>query len=127
LVLHVFPTRRSSDLDDYGAVKDKITVAGRLDDVINTGGIKVSAATIQQVLQRWVPQAFVTGLPDGEWGQRVCAVVTGSTPQEVLADAIRSELGPPSVAKTWLRVDALPMLDNGKAERVTLIKRLTKE
>ena len=113
--------------DDYGAVTDKVTVTGRLDDVINTGGIKVSAATIQQVLQRWVPQAFVTGVPDGEWGQRVCAVITGNTSQEVLADAVRSELGAPSIPRTWLRVDALPMLNNGKLDRVTLIKRLTKE
>lgn len=74
--------------DDYGTVTDgQLQVAGRLDDVINTGGIKVSAAKIQQVLQRWVPEAFVTGLPDGEWGQRVSAVVTGETSQYILADS----------------------------------------
>lgn len=114
--------------DDYGSVTDGVVqVAGRLDDVINTGGIKVSAAHIQQVLQRWVPQAFVTGMPDGEWGHRVAAVVTGTTSQDVLADAVRSALGAPAVPKSWLRVDALPMLENGKTDRLTLTEWLTKE
>lgn len=114
--------------DDYGTVTDGVVqVAGRLDDVINTGGIKVSAAQIQQVLQRWVPQAFVTGLPDGEWGHRVAAVVTGNTSQDVLADAVRSALGAPAVPKTWLRVESLPLLENGKTDRLTLTEWLTKE
>lgn len=108
--------------DDHGAVDATGTVAvhGRLDDVINTGGVKVSAATIQQVLQRLAPEAFVTGIPDPVWGQRVCAVVTGDTPQAALADAVREGLGAPAVPKTWLRVRALPMLPNGKPDRVTL-------
>src|SRR5699024_890070 len=79
--------------DDYGAVDDVVRVHGRLDDVMNTGGIKVSAAKVQQVLQRWVPEAFVTGIDDGHWGQRVCAAVTGTAAQHILADAVRQELG----------------------------------
>lgn len=113
--------------DDYGSVDDVVSIAGRLDDVINTGGIKVSAATIQQVLQQHVPQAFVTGIPDDHWGQRVSAVITGETEQEVLADAVRTALGAPAVPKTWLRIDALPMLDNGKPDRLTLTTWLAKE
>lgn len=113
--------------DDYGSVDDVVRVAGRLDDVINTGGIKVSAAKVQQVLQRWVPQAFVTGLPDGHWGQRVAAVVTGETPEHVLADAVRHELGAPAVPKTWSRLETLPMLENGKPDRLTLTAWLAKE
>lgn len=108
--------------DDHGFVDDAGTVAvhGRLDDVINTGGVKVSAATIQQVLQRFMPEAFVTGIPDPTWGQRVCAVVTGTTPEAQLAHAVRDALGAPAVPKTWVRVSALPMLPNGKPDRLTL-------
>ncbi|WP_022869398.1 AMP-binding protein [Yaniella halotolerans] len=113
--------------DDYGAVGDVVQVHGRLDDVINTGGIKVSAAKVQQVLQRWVPEAFVTGIDDSHWGQRVCAVITGTTDQHILADTVRQELGAPAVPKTWLRVDALPMLENGKPDRLTLTHWLVKE
>lgn len=114
--------------DDYGRISDGVvTVDGRLDDVINTGGVKVSAAKIQQVLQHWEPEAFVTGIPDEQWGQRVCAVVTGHTPDDVLANAVRTALGAPAVPKTWLRVDGLPMLANGKPDRVTLTNWLLKE
>ena len=114
--------------DDYGAVNNGVVaIHGRLDDVINTGGIKVSAAKIQQVLQRWVPEAFVTGVPDDEWGDRVAAVVTGDTSEEILADAVRSALGAPAVPKTWLRLETLPMLENGKPDRITLTKWLIKE
>lgn len=114
--------------DDYGTVTDGVVaVHGRLDDVINTGGVKVSAAKIQQVLQRWVPEAFVTGIPDAEWGHRVSAVVTGETSEEILADAVRSAMGAPAVPKTWLRLESLPMLANGKPDRITLTTWLTKE
>lgn len=114
--------------DDFGSVTDGVVqVGGRLDDVINTGGIKVSATEVQRVLQRWVPQAFVTGLPDPFWGQRVSAVVTGDASQELLADAVRSALGAPAVPKTWLHVETLPMLDNGKPDRLTLTEWLAKE
>lgn len=113
--------------DDYGSVSGTVRIEGRLDDVINTGGIKVSAAKIQQVLQRWMPHAFVTGLADSHWGQRVSAVITGDTDQQVLAEAVRSELGAPAVPKTWLRVEALPMLANGKPDRLTLTTWLAKE
>lgn len=113
--------------DDYGSVDDVVQVLGRLDDVINTGGIKVSAAKVQHVLQRWMPEAFVTGIGDGHWGQRVSAVITGGADEHVLADAVRKELGAPAVPKTWLRVDKLPMLANGKPDRQTLTSWLVKE
>ncbi|NWN88206.1 MAG: AMP-binding protein [Micrococcaceae bacterium] len=113
--------------DDYGSVDEVVRVAGRLDDVINTGGIKVSAAQVQGVLQQHVPTAFVTGVPDAEWGQRISAVITGDTPQDVLENAVRTTLGAPAVPKMWLRLDTLPMLDNGKPDRVTLTTWLAKE
>lgn len=114
--------------DDFGAVTDGVVqVHGRLDDVINTGGVKVSAAQVQQVLQRLVPAAFVTGVADSQWGQRVSAVVTGTVAEDVLAEAVRRELGAPAVPKTWFRVARLPMLENGKPDRVTLTEWLTKE
>lgn len=113
--------------DDYGWVDERVRIDGRLDDVINTGGVKVSAAKIQQVLQRWVPNAFVVGMPDDHWGERVSAVVTGNISEHVLAAAVRHELGAPAVPKTWLRVDAFPMLENGKPDRLTLTTWLAKE
>jgi 3-oxocholest-4-en-26-oate---CoA ligase len=54
-----------------------ITFRGRGSRVINTGGEKVFAEEVEQVLieHPGVRDALVVGLPDPRWGQRVTAVV----------------------------------------------------
>jgi 3-oxocholest-4-en-26-oate---CoA ligase len=54
-----------------------ITFRGRGSRVINTGGEKVFAEEVEQVLTEHagVRDALVVGLPDSRWGQRVTAVV----------------------------------------------------
>ncbi|MGM7671047.1 AMP-binding protein [Microbacterium sp. A93] len=130
--------------------QQQLSVTGRVDDVLNTGGIKVSAAQIQQVLESLpgVRAAFAGGVPDDEWGQRVCAaialgsdtapggggtrspadVVPGMEPEfsEAAArEAIRAELGPAAVPKQWLLLEDLPHLPNGKTDRQALLTRFT--
>ncbi|NUL49000.1 AMP-binding protein [Cellulosimicrobium funkei] len=118
-----------------------LSVTGRVDDVINTGGVKVSATRIQQVLESLpeVRAAFVGGVPDDEWGQRVCAavalapvrarpgagVVLHPFSESAARDAVRAELGPAAVPKDWLVLDALPLLPNGKTDRQALLTRFT--
>lgn len=128
------PTERWYLTEDTGTVQDRpdgsqlLTVTGRVDDVINTGGVKVSAARIQQVLEQvpGVRAAFAAGLPDDDWGQRVCAAVAlgpGEWDERRASEAIRTELGPAAVPKIWLAVEELPLLANGKTDRQTLIAR----
>jgi fatty-acyl-CoA synthase len=54
-----------------------ITFRGRGSRVINTGGEKVFAEEVEQVLieHPGVRDALVVGLPDERWGHRVTAVV----------------------------------------------------
>ncbi|MGW9550054.1 AMP-binding protein [Citricoccus zhacaiensis] len=132
--------------EDTGTVdgslgRQHLTVTGRVDDVINTGGVKVSAARIQQVLESLpgVRAAFAGGVPDDEWGQRVCAAVAlapiparlgadvvGHPFSEPAArDAVRAELGAAAVPKDWLVLDELPLLPNGKTDRQALLTRFT--
>lgn len=128
------PTARWYLTEDTGTVTNRedgtplLTVTGRVDDVINTGGIKVSAARIQQVLEQvpGVHAAFAAGLPDDDWGHRVCAAValgSGEWDERGAAEAIRAELGPAAVPKTWLTLEELPLLANGKTDRQALIAR----
>ena len=50
---------------------------GRADDVVITGGVKVSAAHVQAELEKLdgVRAAFVAGVPSAEWGQALAAYV----------------------------------------------------
>ena len=67
-----------------------ITFRGRDSRVINTGGEKVFAEEVEQVLieHPGVRDALVVGLPDPRWGQRVTAVVAPASGAEPAADAL---------------------------------------
>ena len=67
---------RTSDLGTLDA-DGRLTVLGRADDVIITGGVKVSAAHVQEELEKsdGVTAAFVAGVPSAKWGQAVAAYV----------------------------------------------------
>ncbi|MBB4735805.1 O-succinylbenzoic acid--CoA ligase [Micrococcus cohnii] len=115
--------------DDSGA--PVLEVTGRLDDVLITGGVKVSAAAVQAVLESdpGVAQAHVAGVPDEHWGQRVSAafVPAGDVPDdegpelarltERAGALVRERLGAAAVPKTWLALPQLPRLSTGKTDR----------
>lgn len=122
---------RTSDLgrlDDDG----RLTVLGRADDVIITGGIKVSAARVQEELEKsdGVSAAFVAGVPSAEWGQAVAAYVAVA-PGAGLAErgaALEEQwhrtlglLAP----KTVLPATGLLMLPNGKPDRLAMTAQLS--
>ena len=69
---------------DLGAVDDqgRVTVLGRRDDLIVTGGENVWPADVEEVLRAHpgVADVAVTGRPDPEWGARVVAVVVPADP-----------------------------------------------
>ena len=63
---------------DAGVLADgRLTVTGRLDDVVITGGVNVAPAAVEAALRDHpgVADAVVFGRPDDEWGQRVVAAV----------------------------------------------------
>ncbi|MBO0608793.1 AMP-binding protein [Myceligenerans salitolerans] len=65
---------RTSDLGtlDPGG---RLTVLGRADDVVVTGGVNVAPAAVEAALAE-LGEVCVVGVPDPEWGQSVTAVVT---------------------------------------------------
>lgn len=67
---------RTNDLGTLDS-DGRLTVLGRADDVIITGGIKVSAAHVQEELEKFdgVAAAFVAGVRSATWGQAVAAYV----------------------------------------------------
>jgi len=67
-----------------------ITFRGRGSRVINTGGEKVFAEEVEQVLieHPGVRDALVVGLPDQRWGHRVAAVVAPADGAEPTAETL---------------------------------------
>ncbi|MBB3668388.1 AMP-binding protein [Garicola koreensis] len=106
----------------------KLSVTGRVDDVITTGGVKVSAEQVRLALESHprVGEAFVTGIDDAQWGQKVvAAVVLSSTSRRAstfaeLDDLVRRQLGAAAVPKHYELLGSLPLLPNGKPDRQRL-------
>ncbi len=110
---------------DRGRVEadGRLTVLGRLDDIIVTGGLKVDPHLVESVLTSidGVCQACVVGVEDQEWGSVVAAAVVpapGSRPdaQEVRR-AARALLDGAHTPKRVRVLPALPLRGPGKVDR----------
>ena len=89
-------------------------------DIIKTGGEKVSALEIENVLRRHrrVVDCAVVGIPDDEWGERVSAAVVctleGDVPAPELRAWVREHLAGYKVPARIMGVEALPRNSMGK-------------
>jgi O-succinylbenzoic acid--CoA ligase len=118
-----FHTSDAGRLDDDG----RLQVLGRVDDVVVSGGVNVPAAAVASRLREHpnVAAAEVLGIADAEWGSRVVAVVSLVDPRQSLSlEAARAWVGerhPRSWApREVIAVPELPMLDNGKVDRLAV-------
>jgi O-succinylbenzoic acid--CoA ligase len=116
-----FATSDLGSLSPDGA----LSVLGRLDDVLVTGGRKVAPAAVERVLGSLpgIADVVVVGVPDAEWGQRVVALAVpqgaGALPAlERVRAEVAERLGPASAPRALLAVDALPVRGIGKPDRV---------
>lgn len=106
-------------------------VRGRLDNRINSGGIKIHAEEIEAALMQLdiVRQAAVVGVPDDQWGERIEAHVTLACANPVsdaeLAAAFDAATTLPRnlMPKRYHVHDALPTGPTGKIYRRALTDR----
>jgi len=99
-----------------------ITLLGRGNTCVNTGGEKVFPEEVEQALMSH-PDVFdvlVIGVPDERLGQRVAAVVEprpGTAPTfDSLSDHVRKEIAGYKVPKSMWFVDRVQRLATGKAD-----------
>ncbi len=116
-----FHTSDAGRLDDDG----RLQVLGRLDDVVVTGGVNVPAPAVAARLREHpgVAAVEVLGVPDDEWGGRLVAFVVGAT-GPVALDELRAWVAD-AHPRSWaprqvVDLEALPLLANGKPDRVAL-------
>lgn len=123
--------------EDGGA--PALSVLGRSDDVIITGGVKVSSHAVAAVLESHpaVREAAVAGVPDARWGAAVIAAVTlRNLPGHYGADAAETarqlqqlcgaQLGAAGVPKVVRIVPDFPAASTGKPDRLAIYSMLCK-
>lgn len=111
--------------DDVGRLVDgRLSVDGRADHVVVTGGENVAPETVEGVLRTHdqVLDAGVLGVPDPDWGQRVVALVVPTDPDDpptlaALRDHVGATLGRIAAPRDLHLVDALPHTSLGKLAR----------
>ncbi|HIN95258.1 MAG TPA: long-chain fatty acid--CoA ligase, partial [Planctomycetes bacterium] len=103
---------------------DSYRILGRNSvDIIKTGGYKVSALEIEEVLREHdqILESAVVGLPDEQWGERVaaCLVLTanGALTLEELRAWSKERLAVYKVPSMMLEVEELPRNAMGKVEK----------
>ncbi|SMC41321.1 o-succinylbenzoate--CoA ligase [Janibacter indicus] len=125
---------------DLGSVDDKgrVSVTGRADDLINTGGLKIAPRLVEEAVLAHVPavtEAVVVGVPDPEWGQAVALVAVtspGGPPVGPVPDAgvgeiremLRPHLESAALPRRVLVVPELPMRGPGKPDRAAVARLL---
>ncbi len=105
----------------------RVTVRGRADDVINTGGHKVVPGEVAAVLAACpgVREVVVVGRPDPEWGERVIAVVVPADREhppglELLRTQVSALLPRYACPSEVVLTEAIPVLPSGKPDLAAL-------
>ncbi len=112
-----FLTADFGHLDTAG----RVIVEGRGDALIISGGENVDPSHVERILRTHpsVDEAVVIGMPDHEWGERVCAILTGQ--QSTLNSAwLNTELEPHERPRQIMWLDALPVSPLGKVQQAEL-------
>lgn len=99
-----------------------LRLSGRASDVIISGGEHVFPAQVEDALSTFpgIGQVAVIGLEDEYWGQRVCAVITGTATLEDLKPFLSGKLAAYKIPKQIIPVENLPLNSAGKLSRQIL-------
>jgi O-succinylbenzoic acid--CoA ligase len=110
---------------DTGELVDGVlAVTGRLDDVIISGGIKVSLADVERVVRELPGQsdAVVVRAQSDRWGEVPVVVTTRQLDLAELRREVGGALGAAAAPARVIVVDSLPTLSSGKPDRVALAR-----
>jgi len=114
-------------MDEHGYLR----IVGRLKDMIIRGGENVYPREIEDLLHNHpaVAEAAVIGVPDGEWGEQVAAVVRlrGRVTSDELTTFCRLHLASFKVPRLWRFVNEFPQTASGKVLKFELRDQLRDE
>jgi o-succinylbenzoate---CoA ligase len=99
---------------------------GRFDNIINSGGIKLSPEAIEAKLSAFVKRRFIfAGLSHKQLGQQLVLIMEGETvTSENLADVFKSaNLTKYEIPKRVVTLLTFPLTESGKINRTEVIKK----
>jgi 2,3-dihydroxybenzoate-AMP ligase/mycobactin salicyl-AMP ligase len=118
-----FRTGDLARMDNYG----NVTITGRIKDVINRGGEKISPAQIEKLLlvHPQIADAAVIGMPDSDLGEKICAYIRVETGATLDHEAIKTFMEDIGASKHLIpeRVEfvaTLPLTEAGKHDKKAL-------
>ncbi|MHA7128135.1 AMP-binding protein [Algoriphagus namhaensis] len=106
---------------------------GRLDFVINSGGIKLHPEELEPKMEKWIRKIFpgtrffLFGLPDDKLGQKLCLLLEASDSKpkiEALQVLLRKEMGSIQSPKEIFVLESFAETASGKVDRKATISRL---
>lgn len=109
---------------DFGQWADgRLTVTGRIDDIVTVQGVNVGLAAVESLVRSiaGVRDCAVVAVSDERVGHRILAYVCADDPGMVpdIAPTVAEQLGGPARPDVIL-VESIPMLPNGKIDRLAL-------
>ena len=146
--------------DDYGLLspangpdsathgsEPRLQVLGRSDDVLISGGVKISARAVAAVLEEHpaVREACVVGLPNARWGTAIAAAVTLVPSADAAATSTQNrpalneelcallrarcaeKLGAPAAPKQLSILPDFPLTSTGKPDRAEIYSILDRD
>ncbi len=118
--------------DDAGSTHDgALTVHGRLDEAISTGGLTVIPQVVEAALLSFpgIRECAVFGVPDSRLGERVVTAVVPTTDAAPTLDRLRehiaAQLDSTAAPRELHLLEALPLRGPGKVDRAALRRRFT--
>src|SRR5206468_2134550 len=100
-------------------------------DIIKTGGYKVSALEVEEVLRTHpaIAECAVVGIEDPEWGERICVAVErrgeGDLTLVELQRWAKERLAPYKIPRALRAVAALPRNAMGKVTKPDVVRLFT--
>lgn len=101
----------------------RFEIMGRLDNVINSGGIKIQIETVENLLQPILSVPFaITSIPDPKFGEIVVLLIAAPINMDIPRNEIAEVLSPYQVPRKTLIVPRIPLTDSGKINRAEVKK-----
>ena len=115
---HLGITLESNDVVEINP-DSSFKILGRIDNVINSGGVKIHPEEIEKVFKKYLHcDLVVLGMPDETWGESVVLVVESQNPIDPeWINMAKSELPKIKWPKVITYIDRFPRTKSGKVQR----------